>query len=75
MITDHTKAAEELKSTAKSAGEKYVVPEMLDAKHQAMLDELKSADPQKFDAVYVRMQTDAHKEAVALSDGFANQGG
>jgi len=74
MVSDHTKAAEELKTTASSAGEKYVMPTALDDKHQKMMDELKSADQSRFDAAYVRMQTDAHKEAVELFDGYAKQG-
>jgi putative membrane protein len=44
MITDHTKAAAELDTVAKS--EKFVVPAKLDAKHQKMIDELKSTATQ-----------------------------
>jgi putative membrane protein len=74
MISDHTKAAEELKTVAKSAGDKYVLPTALDPDHQKMIDELNKADPSKFDATYVRMQTDAHKDAVALFGDYSKQG-
>jgi len=74
MISDHTKAAEELKTTASSADPKFMVPAELDAKHQKLMDELKSADQSKFDATYVRMQTDAHKEAVELFGNYAKEG-
>jgi putative membrane protein len=74
MIADHTKAGEELKKTAKAADAKYVVPDKLDAKHQQALDELKAAAEAKFDATYVKMQTDAHKDAVDLFGAYAKQG-
>lgn len=74
MITDHTKAAEELKAATKKAGPKYNVPTALDPNGQKMMDELNAADPAKFDSIYVRMQTQAHKDAVALFDSYAKQG-
>jgi putative membrane protein len=72
MISDHTKAAAQLESVAKS--EKLSVPAKLDMKHQKMVDELKAASEPKFDALYVKMQTAAHKEAVALFGAFGKQG-
>jgi putative membrane protein len=74
MITDHTKAAEELKAATKKAGPKYNVPTALDPKGQKMMDELNAADPAKFDSIYVRMQTQAHMDAVALFERYAKQG-
>jgi putative membrane protein len=74
MIADHTKAAEELKITAQSTPEKFAVPDKLDAKHQKLVDELDGAASDKFDAAYVRLQTDAHKEAVKLFESYAKQG-
>ena len=74
MITDHTKAAEELKAATKKAGPKYNVPTALDPNGQKMMDELNAADPAKFDSIYARMQTQAHKDAVALFNSYAKQG-
>lgn len=70
MITDHTIAAEELKSVASG---KYKLPSGLDAKHQAMLDELKAAG-ERGERTYVEMQVKAHEEAVALFGGYGKQG-
>jgi len=74
MITDHTKAAEELKAAAQAGGNKYEVPTALDPDHQKMIDELNTADESKFDAAYVRMQLRGHKDAVALFDSYSQQG-
>jgi putative membrane protein len=70
MIKDHTVAAEELKDTTSS---KYALPATLDEKHEKMLQDLKAAGDD-FDSRYVKMQVDAHKEAVALFQTFSKQG-
>jgi putative membrane protein len=70
MIKDHTAAADELKTTA---GSKYKVPDALDAKHQKMIDRLSAAGA-KQDADYVKMQVEAHAEAVKLFDTFSQHG-
>ena len=69
MIADHTKAGEEMKSVAPSTP-----PDTLDDKHQAMVDELNKAQGADFDKKYVDMQVQAHKEAVALFSGYAQNG-
>ena len=77
MVDDHTKAGEDFKaalekvqitSATKPSGEP------MDAKQQAMMDELKAADGDAFEAKYIAMQTDAHKQAVALFSAYANSG-
>jgi putative membrane protein len=70
MIADHTKAAEELKKAAKLDD---AVP-VLSPKHAAMLDTLKGASDQDFQALYIEMQTVAHMEAVTLFATYAKGG-
>lgn len=70
MIADHTKAAEELKKAAKSDGaEPPLAP-----KHAAMLETLKGASDQDFQALYIEMQATAHMEAVSLFATYAKGG-
>ncbi|TIX20334.1 MAG: DUF4142 domain-containing protein, partial [Mesorhizobium sp.] len=69
MIKDHTKAGEDFKAALSqgqtTASIKPAGPG-LQPKEQQMLDELKAASGKDFDAKYIKMQTDAHKDAVAL---------
>lgn len=77
MIADHTKAAEDLKAALSqgqtTASIKPAGPG-LQPKEQQLLDELKGLDGKDFDRKYIEMQTDAHKEAVALFSTYANSG-
>jgi putative membrane protein len=77
MITDHTKAGEDFKA-ALSQGQTTAsikpAGSMLQPKEQQMLDELKSASGKDFDRKYIQMQTDAHKEAVALFSTYGKSG-
>lgn len=70
MIADHTKATEGLKKAAKLRDE----PPMLAPKHAAMLETLKGASEQDFQALYIEMQTVAHMEAVTLFATYAKGG-
>ncbi|RWM15179.1 DUF4142 domain-containing protein [Mesorhizobium sp.] len=77
MIEDHTKAGEDFKA-AMSQGQttasiKPAGPG-LQPKEQQMLGELKSASGKEFDRKYIKMQTDAHRDAVALFSTYAKSG-
>lgn len=77
MVDDHTKAGEDFKAALEkvqttSATEPSGKP--MDAKQQAMMDELKAADGDAFEAKYIAMQTEAHRQAVALFSAYANSG-
>jgi putative membrane protein len=73
MVDDHTKAGEAMKTAADSQGG-ITVPTELDDAHQQMLDQLNGASGADFDTLYIQMQTDAHKQAVALFDAFSKNG-
>lgn len=77
MIEDHTKVAEDFKA-AMSQGQTTAsikpAGSGLQPKEQQMLGELKSASGKDFDAKYIKMQTDAHKDALALFSTYAKSG-
>ncbi|WP_192256828.1 DUF4142 domain-containing protein [Mesorhizobium silamurunense] len=77
MIEDHTKVAEDFKA-AMSQGQttasiKPAGP-ALGPKEQQMLGELKEASGKDFDQKYIKMQIDAHRDAVALFSTYAKSG-
>ena len=77
MVTDHTKAGEQLEEALSNANMTVAEPpvgEKLDKKHEAMLGKLRNASGAQFDRMYVKMQQDAHKEAVALFSKYAKNG-
>lgn len=63
MVADHGKAGDELKSLA--ASKQMTLPTSLDAKHQAMHDQLAKLSGEQFDKAYVRDMVAGHKKAVA----------
>ena len=62
MVTDHTKANDELKEVA--AKQKYDIPTSLDAKHQATYDRLSKLSGAAFDRAYAREMVKDHDEDV-----------
>jgi len=71
MIDDH--GAANAKLVVIAGEQKLEVPTALDAEHKAALDTLNSvADP--IDEPYVRMQRDAHADAVELFESYAQDG-
>jgi putative membrane protein len=73
MVTDHTGAGTKFKQAVADA--KLTPPaEKLDAKHQALLDDLKKKDSATFDTAYVKAQHDGHVETVAMFEAYAKGG-
>jgi putative membrane protein len=64
MVTDHSKANDELKSVAEKKG--ITVPDALDAKHQAMVDHFKHLSGTAFDRAYIHAMVRDHQKDVAL---------
>jgi putative membrane protein len=73
MITDHSKAAKELKATARAAG-KLKFPTALDEPHKTMIADLKAKRGKDFDTTYVNEQVQAHDEAVSLFSDYSKTG-
>jgi len=63
MVDDHSKANEELKKAAKSAG--LNVPTRMDDKHQKEFDRFKNYTGQNFDRDYVNHMVEDHQHDVA----------
>ncbi|TPN50905.1 MULTISPECIES: DUF4142 domain-containing protein [unclassified Mesorhizobium] len=77
MIKDHTKAGEDFKAAREnSQTTASVTPEgpPLLPKDQAMLDQLKALDGDAFQARYIALQAEAHKQAVAMFSTYAQSG-
>ncbi|WP_296746044.1 DUF4142 domain-containing protein [Mesorhizobium sp.] len=77
MIADHAKVSEDFKtalSQGQTTGSIKPAGPGLQPKEQQLLDELKGLSGKDFDRRYIEMQTDAHKDAVALFSTYANSG-
>lgn len=74
MIVDHQKTAAELRGLYEQAKIGGTLPTTLDAAHQAKLEQLRALDGPAFREAYVKMQRDAHRDAVALFQAYAKSG-
>jgi putative membrane protein len=72
MVTDHTKANEELKGLASKKG--ITLPTSLDAKHQEKYDKLAMKSGAEFDKAYTKCMVKDHKKVVAKFDAEADKG-
>jgi putative membrane protein len=71
MVTDHSKANEELKALASRKG--VTIPAELDSSHKATLDGLRSQVGADFDTEYVEAMVDDHeKDVKAFEDKAKN---
>lgn len=71
MVTDHTKAGDQLKQLA--ATKNITLPANLDGKSQDMLDKLNKKSGKDFDKAYTDDMLDGHKDAVdAFQKGSNN---
>jgi putative membrane protein len=73
MISDHTLATRQMAMVVRRNGME-APPPSLDARHAAMLEQLRATPEGNFDAAYMTMQDQAHEEAVALFSGYASNG-
>jgi len=73
MIDDHSAAGVKLADAVNQAS-KARPPLKLDAKHQAILDDLAAKKGVDFDKAYVETQLKAHVEAVALFESYSAAG-
>lgn len=73
MVMDHGKAAAKMKQAVTDAKAKTPA-DALDAKHQAIYDDLKKKEDLAFDNAYVDAQMQGHVETVALFESYAKNG-
>ncbi len=64
MVKDHSKANDELKEVA--AKMNVMVPDKVDAKHQATIKKMSAMSGAAFDKAYVNGMVTAHMEDIAL---------
>jgi putative membrane protein len=74
MIGDHTQTTQTLLAAAAAAGLPASPPASLDARRQALLDQLRALPADDVDRIYLRQQALAHEEALALHQNFAARG-
>lgn len=74
MIRDHGQSTAKLKSTVAHEHLALKLPTTLDAEHEKMLSELKSASGKTFDSDYVKMQQEGHQKALQLHQSYAQSG-
>jgi putative membrane protein len=72
MVTDHTKAGDELKPIAATLNLR--IPTTLDERHQGLIDNLRGATNQDFDRVYLQQQEAAHNETALLLNAYGEIG-
>ena len=73
MVKDHGQAAVKMKQAVTDAKVKAPT-DSLDAKHQAIYDDLKKKDDIAFDRAYVDAQMQGHVDTVAMFESYAKNG-
>ena len=73
MVSDHTKASEELKAAASQEG--ITLPAELDSTHTQAIEKLKALSGAQFDAAYKAQMLQDHKDTVAMFEKEAKASG
>lgn len=77
MVRDHTDSSNRLMSALRTTNDPELIGELseeLDQHRQTMLDHLRRASDEEFDAVYVSQQKMAHHETLTLFEGYESAG-
>jgi putative membrane protein len=76
MIDVHNQADDQLRETIYNSGfHMKNMPNDLDAKHRSMLRQLENTPSgEEFDRLYIRMQTEGHRDALKLYKGYTRTG-
>jgi putative membrane protein len=74
MIEDHGKTSSELRQIMVVRSMNVDLPSQLDSAHQAKYDRLNDARGQDFAVLYTEQQIEAHKEAIAQFERYAQAG-
>jgi putative membrane protein len=72
MVTDHSKAGDELKAIAKTKN--ITLPDSLDDAHKKKIADLSKKSGKDFDKAYVDAMVDGHKKALDLMQSEAKNG-
>ncbi len=74
MVDEHTKSTSELKGILIKAAPNFMPPMQLDARREALLNDLKGAKDEDFEGRYIAQQINIHDEALILMRGYAKDG-
>jgi putative membrane protein len=74
MVDAHTMTTDELKARLVRAGLIVETPTMLDDAHKQKLEQLRGANNQQFDQMYLDLQKEAHDEALMVHRDYAMNG-
>jgi putative membrane protein len=74
MIKDHQMLGSKMKSAVPAMDGVDLPDEQLDNRRQGMIDNLRDAPEDSFDQRYLDQQLAAHREAVTLFSGYADNG-
>ena len=74
MVKDHEQTTKELKELVQTGKVKEQPPTALDDEHKRKLDDLAKLSGKDFDSSYDQTQKQAHQEAVALFQAYAQNG-
>jgi putative membrane protein len=73
MANEHTIATQRLTTALQRIGTPVEIPETLDQRHDAMIQDL-AVPPPEFDRRYVIQQVVAHRDALAILQNYARSG-
>jgi len=74
LVADHQKSTAALKQAAQSAQPAITVNPALTAEQQSDMDALSATDDAQFDQAFLDAQVRAHEKALAMLQGYAEQG-
>jgi putative membrane protein len=74
MTEDHARLGEQMRRTVEAADQTEALPDTLDERRQGMIDNLRTAPAEEFDRRCLQQQTVAHQEAIALFEGYGENG-
>lgn len=74
LINDHQKSTAMIKTAAAAVQPPVTVAPQLNAEQQANMDALRNASAADFDRLYLTQQVPAHEKALALLQGYAQNG-
>jgi len=74
MVDAHTASSAAMRTTLNGVTSAPALPTSLDADHQRRLQELRDADAQRFDELYLDQQTEVHENALNLFRNYGESG-
>lgn len=74
MVDDHGKTTAQLTEAARKAGLAAPASPVMTQQQQAMVEQLRAAQGAQKDQIYLQQQMQAHQQALALHQGYAQRG-